>query len=59
MDKGHGVEYDEPYKLLVNEIGDDSITREGFLAKMVKSTGEETAGSLFNIAKEKFEASQP
>ena len=57
MDKGHGVEFDHPYKLLVNEEGESSITREGFFAKMVKSTGEETSSSLFNIAKEKFEAS--
>ena len=57
MDKGHGVEFDHPYNLLVEDSGDSSITKEGFFSKMVKATGEETADSLFNIAKEKFESS--
>jgi len=56
MDKGHGVEFDHPYNLLVNDSGDSSITKDGFFSKMVQSTGEDTAGSLFNIAKEKFDS---
>ena len=56
MDKGFGVEFDHPYNLLANEAGDSSITKEGFFAKMVKATGVDTAESLFNIAKDKFEA---
>lgn len=27
MDKGTAVEYDAPYKLLVNRLGDQSITK--------------------------------
>ena len=57
MDKGHGVEFDHPYNLLVNDSGDSSITKDGFFSKMVKATGEDTADSLFNIAKEKFDSS--
>lgn len=57
MDKGKGVEFNHPYQLLVNEIGDDSITKtDGYFAKMLNSTGEDTAQSLFTIAKEKFGA---
>lgn len=44
MREGRGEEYDHPYSLLVNQTGDDIITKEnGYFAKMVKSTGEETA----------------
>lgn len=60
MDKGEAVEYDHPFKLLAEDDGDDSITKkgedgeDGFFAKMVKATGEDTSSSLFQIAKEKF-----
>lgn len=52
MNDGEAEEFDHPYKLLVNEVGDESITNEdGYFAKMLKSTGEETSKSLFDIAK--------
>lgn len=52
MSGGEAEEFDHPYKLLVNEVGDDTITNdEGYFAKMLQSTGEETSKSLFNIAK--------
>ncbi len=55
MSDGSGVEYDHPFNLLVESQEDDCITRDdGFFAKMVKSTGDESAESLFRIAKEKF-----
>lgn len=50
MNNGQGVEFDHPYNLLVENIGDTEITNDGYFAKMVKATGEETASSLFKIA---------
>lgn len=55
MSEGRGEEFDHPYKLLVKNIGDEQITKEdGYLAKMVLSTGEDTAKSLFEIAKQNY-----
>lgn len=54
MDGGYGREFDHPYKLLVNNEGDDSITGEGFFAQMVLATGNDTSSSLFKIAKDKY-----
>ena len=60
MDKGEAVEFDHPYNLLAQNEADEEITKkntegdDGFFAKMVKATGEDTSMSLFNIAKEKF-----
>ena len=52
MREGRGEEFDHPYHLLVNNIGDEEITKEdGYFARMLLSTGEETAKSLFQIAK--------
>ena len=57
MANGTGVEYDHPFKLLAENINDEQITQtDGFFAKMVKATGEQSADRLFKIAKEKFEA---
>ena len=56
MKAGSAQEYDHPYKLLVESIGDRTITRQsGHFAQMVLATGEETAQSLFEIAKHQFE----
>lgn len=55
MGDGMAKEFDHPYKLLVADLNDTSITGEGHFAQMVKSTGEETAASLFKIAKDKFQ----
>lgn len=55
MADGTGVEYDHPFRLLVEEDDDACITRDdGYFAKMVKATGAESAESLFAIAKEKY-----
>jgi ATP-binding cassette subfamily C (CFTR/MRP) protein 4 len=43
MDKGRGVEFDHPFKLLTKGDDDQEITNDTFFAKMVKATGEETA----------------
>lgn len=59
MDKGRAVEFDEPFNLLAENPDDETITKkgedgeDGFFARMVKSTGEETGQGLFDIAKEK------
>ena len=52
MNAGFGVEFDHPFKLLVqNHLEDTSITNtEGFFAKMILATGPETANQLFSIA---------
>ena len=53
MNGGHGVEYDHPFKLLANDVQNDSqITKtDGFFSKMVLATGEESSRQLFDIAK--------
>ena len=59
MNNGEGQEFDHPYKLLVNEVGDSEITNtDGYFANMLKATGESTSMSLFDIAKQKFDATQ-
>lgn len=56
MEKGSFAEYDIPFKLMANNDSDTSITKtEGWLSKMVLSTGEDTAQGLFEIAKDKYE----
>lgn len=51
MTAGSAGEFDHPYRLLVKEIGDDTITNvDGLFAQMVLSTGLETAQALFDIA---------
>mmetsp|Transcript_44088 Transcript_44088/g.58514 ORF Transcript_44088/g.58514 Transcript_44088/m.58514 type:complete len:121 (+) Transcript_44088:1405-1767(+) len=59
MAGGTSVEYDHPFKLLVQSEEDESMTRlDGHLAQMIQATGAESANSLFTIAKEKFLHSQ-
>lgn len=44
MSEGKKGEFAHPYRLLVNELGDDTITNQnGLFAKMVMATGLETA----------------
>jgi ATP-binding cassette subfamily C (CFTR/MRP) protein 4 len=51
MTAGSAGEFGHPYRLLVKEIGDDTITNvDGLFAQMVLSTGLETAQALFDIA---------
>ena len=55
MANGTGVEYDHPFKLLVENDEDQCITRDdGFFANMLLATGAQSAESLFKIAKEKY-----
>lgn len=59
MSHGCQEEYDHPYKLLVKNIGDDSITNEkGYFARMVKATGAKAAQKLFEIAHSKYTANE-
>ena len=44
MDKGYAREFDHPFKLLTQDDQDQQITNEGFFSKMVRATGEDTAG---------------
>ena len=51
MDKGMMVEYDHPYKLLVEKVGDREITRiRGGFVSMVRRSGERVAQEIFNKA---------
>ena len=51
MSDGRAGEFDHPYRLLVDKIGDKTITNQnGLFAQMVLATGDETAQSLFEIA---------
>lgn len=55
MDKGTVAEYDAPYNLLVEKIGDSEITKEhGIFADMVRSTGPSMAKRIFEVARVKF-----
>ena len=55
MANGTGVEYDHPFKLLVEDTEDGCITKDdGYFAKMLNATGPESAERLFNIAKKKY-----
>lgn len=55
MSKGSLIEFDHPYKLLVKEVGDNTITNyTGYFSKMVLATGIETAQSLFEIAQNSY-----
>ena len=57
MSGGTGVEYDHPFKLLVEDpTADECITKDdGYFAKMILATGLQSAEALFKIAKEKYE----
>ena len=56
MDQGRGREFDHPYRLLVEQVGDEGITRQGgYFAQMVLATGEDASKALFKIAKDKYE----
>jgi len=49
------VEFDEPYKLLVKNIGDQELTnREGHFSIMVQNTGPISSKQIFEIAKNAY-----
>jgi len=53
VNNGSVTEYNTPYSLLVDRIGDEKITkREGLFVEMVKSTGQSMSQTIFNIAKD-------
>lgn len=55
INNGSVTEYDSPYALLVQRIGDDKITRkEGLFVEMVRSTGQSMSQKIFNIAREHY-----
>jgi len=55
LDAGKKVEYDAPYKLLVKELGDASVTNdEGHFGSMVKNTGPRSSKQIFSIAKNSY-----
>lgn len=59
MSYGNMEEFDHPYKLLVTEVGDNSISNEqGYFARMVRATGPSAASKLFDIAKSKYETGE-
>ena len=56
MKDGHMCEFNHPYRLLVEKDGDQSITNHrSHFARMVLSTGEDNAHSLFEIAEQTFQ----
>lgn len=58
MSDGQSMEFNHPYYLMVNKLGDESITRpNGYFSKMVLETGPETALSLFEMAHDSFDSS--
>lgn len=58
MDKGMAVEFDSPYRLLVENEEDDSITNsKSVFAQMVKVSGESVSRKIFSAAKAKFDES--
>jgi len=54
MDKGRMVEFDSPYELLVEKVGDERISRKdgGVFVDMVKNTGNKMAKKIFKLARE-------
>ena len=55
LDRGRKIEFDEPYKLLVKQIGDTEITNiEGHFSVMVQNTGPISSKKIFEIAREAY-----
>jgi len=55
LSKGRKVEFDEPYKLLVKDIGDEELTnKEGHFSVMVQNTGPISSKQIFEIAKNAY-----
>ena len=51
MDKGSVAEFDQSYKLLVKNEGDDGITSDSIFASMVKSLTPDQQSRILEIAK--------
>ncbi|KRX08449.1 P-loop containing nucleoside triphosphate hydrolase [Pseudocohnilembus persalinus] len=55
MEKGEVAEYDTPYNLLVQNVGDNKITKhQSIFAQMVKKTGHANSNQIFQIAYENY-----
>ena len=55
LSKGRKVEFDEPYRLLVKNIGDEELTNKGgHFAIMVQNTGPISSKQIFEIAKNAY-----
>jgi len=55
IDNGSVAEYDTPYALLVENIGDRQITRKNSMfAEMVRSTGASMAKKIFDMTREQY-----
>ena len=55
LDRGRRVEFDEPYKLLVKNIGDTELTNtEGHFSIMVQNAGPISSKKIFEIAREAY-----
>jgi len=55
LDRGRRVEFDEPYKLLVKNIGDKELTNpEGYFSIMVQNTGPISSKKIFSITREAY-----
>jgi len=60
LDKGQIKEFDEPYKLLTKNIGDNFITnKDGHFASMVMNTGPVTSKHIFEITKNAYAERHP
>jgi len=56
LDKGTKMEYDAPYKLLAQNVGDMTLTNpNGFFGSMVMNTGLKASQRIINIAKEAYD----
>jgi len=59
LDKGKKMEFDAPYKLLVKNEGDTSLTNPtGHFGSMVMNTGPKTSQRIVNLSKEAFDKKQ-
>ncbi|KAL4446581.1 hypothetical protein ABPG74_005519 [Tetrahymena malaccensis] len=54
MNQGVVAEFDEPYKLLVKQIGDQDITSKSIFAQMVQNTGYENSHTILKLAQQKY-----
>ena len=55
LDRGCKVEFDEPYKMLVKNIGDTQLTNmDGHFSVMVQNTGPISSKKIFEIAREAY-----
>jgi len=55
LDRGRRVEFDEPYRLLVKNIGDKELTNpDGYFSIMVQNTGPISSKKIFSITREAY-----